>query len=153
MAAPSKWSSATTPAILMKPIAKCANLIELEGVEVLQGTVSSTVTGALQSAAQEYEIVLLAGPSASHHLLLGVTSMIILSALAATASKMRSRLPTMLLKTWVRTTSNLAPDNAFGLGSAGAFDFGLQAAGATPVADTVLVAGDTTDFTEALSFG
>lgn len=125
-------------------------LIELEGVEVLQGTVSSTVTGALQSAAAEYEIVLMAGPSASPFIT-GRDYNDYTFRACRNSFQDALAIANYAVENLGENYIQLAPDNAFGLGSAGAFDFGLQSAGATPVADTVLVAGDTTDFTEALS--
>lgn len=124
-------------------------LIEKEGVEVLQGTVSSTVTGALQSAASEYEMVLLAGPAASPFVTGRDFNEYTFRACRNSfqdAFAIANYAVTELGASYVQ----LAPDNAFGLGSAAAFDFGLQAVGATPAQDTVLVAADTTDFTESL---
>ena len=125
-------------------------LIELEGVEILQGTVSSTVTGALQSAAQEYEIVLMAGPAASPFVTGRDFNEYTFRA-CRNSFQDAFAIANYAVENLGENYIQLAPDNAFGLGSAGAFDFGLQAVGATPVADTVLVAGDTTDFTEALT--
>jgi branched-chain amino acid transport system substrate-binding protein len=129
--------------------AQVRELIEVDGVEVLQGTVSSTVTGALQVAAKDYEIVLLAGPSASpfitgrdfNEYTFRACRNSFQDALAIANYAVQNLGPNYI---------QLAPDNAFGLGSVGAFDFGLQQAGATAVSDPVLVAGDTTDFTAAL---
>ncbi len=125
-------------------------LIELEGVEVLQGTASSPVVGGLQAAAEEYEIVLLAGPSANPGITGADFNEFTFRACRqsfqdafAIANYAVAELGTNYVQ--------LAVDNAFGLGSAAAFDFGLQAVGATPAMDTVLVAADTTDFTEALT--
>lgn len=125
-------------------------LIELEGVEILQGTVSSTVTGALQAAAEEYEIVLMAGPAASPFVT-GRDYNDYTFRACRQSFQDAFAIANYAVENLGASYVQLAPDNAFGLGSAGAFDFGLQAVGATPAMDTVLVAADTTDFTEALT--
>lgn len=124
-------------------------LIELEGVEVLQGTVSSTVTGALQGAAEEYEIVLLAGPSATPFITGRDFNEYTFRA-CRNSFQDAFAIASYAVENLGEQYIQLAPDNAFGQGSAAAFDFGLQSVGAEPVQNTILVADDTTDFTEAI---
>ena len=124
-------------------------LIESDGVEILQGTVSSTVTGALQAAAAEYEIVLLAGPSASPFVTGRDFNEYTFRA-CRNSFQDAFAIGSYAVENIGTNYIQLAPDNAFGLGSAGAFDFALLSVGATPVQETVLVAEDTTDFTAAL---
>ena len=125
-------------------------LIEVEGVEVLVGTVSSTVTLNLQAIAAEYEIILMAGPAATPAItgdnFNPFTFRVCRNAFqdAATASS-------FALEEYGDSYVVFAVDNAFGTGTAAAFDFILQANGATPARETILVAGDTTDFTSSIT--
>lgn len=125
------------------------DLIESDGVEVLFGTVSSTVTGALQVIAEDYEIVLMAGPAASpfitgqdfNEYTFRACRNSFQDALAIADYAVNEIGPNYI---------QLAPDNAFGLGSAGAFDFGLQQKGGVPIQETIFISPDTADFTASL---
>jgi len=131
-------------------LADARELIESEGVEVLVGTVSSTVTLNLQASAEEYDVILMAGPSAAPQITgenfnentFRVCRNSFHDAYAAAQFGINA---------YGENYVQLAPDSAFGTGSAAAFDFGLQALGATPARDTILVAADTTDFTPAIT--
>jgi branched-chain amino acid transport system substrate-binding protein len=124
-------------------------LIEVEGVEVLQGTVSSTVTLALQAAAEEYGIVLMAGPAASPAITGDSFNEYTFRACRQSFQDSYA-VATYALEEYGNNYVQMAVDNAFGTTSAGAFDIVLQSRGATPVQDTILVAEDTTDFTLSL---
>lgn len=125
-------------------------LYEEEGVEVLVGTVSSTVTLNLQASAVENEIILMAGPAASpaitsdafNEYTFRVCRNTFQDAFAISSFAIEEFGPNYII---------MAADTAFGVGTAAAFDYALQARGATPVQDTLLVAFDTTDFTNPLT--
>ncbi len=121
-------------------------LIEQEGVEVLQGTVSSTVTLGLMAAAAEYEMVLMAGPSASPAITGAGFNEYTFRACRQSFHDSYA-FATYALDEYGTNYVQLAVDNAFGSTSAEAFDIVLQGRGATPVQETIFVADDTTDFT------
>lgn len=121
-------------------------LVELDGVEVLQGTVSSTVTLAMMDAAKEYEIVLLAGPSASPAITGASFNEYTFRACRQSFHDSYA-FATYALEEYGTNYIQFAPDNAFGNSSAGAFDIVLQGLGATPVRPTILVDEAATDFT------
>jgi branched-chain amino acid transport system substrate-binding protein len=131
-------------------VADARELIESEGVEILVGTVSSTVTLSLQASALEYDTILFAGPAATP----AVTGEAFnVNTFRVCRNSFHDAFAAAQFGIGEYGTSyvQLAPDSAFGVGSAGAFDFALQALGATPVRETVLVAADTTDFTPAIT--
>jgi len=125
-------------------------LIEEEGVEILVGTVSSTVTLNVQASALENEIIMIAGPAATpaitsdafNEYTFRVCRNTFQDAFAIASFAVEEFGPNYII---------MAADTAFGTGTAAAFDFALQARGATPVHDTLLVAFDTTDFTNPLT--
>ncbi|NJL94417.1 MAG: ABC transporter substrate-binding protein [Anaerolineae bacterium] len=106
-------------------------LIEEEGVEVLFGSPSSTVTLNLMATAAEYEVVMLAGPAATPAITGEAFNEYTFRACrnsfhdAYTAA-------TFALESFGGNYVQFAPDNAFGTGSAVAFDVALQSVGATP---------------------
>ncbi len=124
-------------------------LIEQEGVEVLHGSVSSTVTLAVQAAAAEYEMILMAGPAASPAIT-GESFNEYTFRACRQSFQDSYTVASYAIETFGSNYVQLAVDNAFGSTSAAAFDFVFQAAGGTPVRDTILVSADTTDFTDAL---
>jgi branched-chain amino acid transport system substrate-binding protein len=125
-------------------------LIEEEGVELLVGTVSSTVTLNVQATAAENQIVLMAGPAATpaitgenfNEYTFRVCRNTFQDAFAVASYAVEDFGPNYII---------MAADAAFGTGTAAAFDYALTQAGGTPVQDTLLVAYDTTDFTPALT--
>lgn len=129
-------------------LADARELIESEGVEILFGTVSSTVTLSLIETAKEYDTILMAGPAATPAItgdafnenVFRVCRNSFHDALAIAKYGVETYGPNYV---------QLAPDNAFGQGSAGAFDFGFAQFAGVPVRETVYVAADTTDFTPA----
>lgn len=124
-------------------------LIEVEGVEVLFGSASSTVTLALQAAALEYEIVLLAGPAASPAVTGANFNEYTFRACRQSYHDSYA-VASYAIDEYGPNYVQMAVDNAFGTTSAAAFDVVLQGRGGTPVSDTILVAEDATDFTQPL---
>ncbi|MBI5928794.1 MAG: substrate-binding domain-containing protein [Chloroflexi bacterium] len=124
-------------------------LIEQEGVEILQGSASSTVTLAVQQAAAEYEMVLMAGPAASPAITGDSFNEYTFRA-CRNSFQDSYTMGSYAIEAFGPNYVQLAVDNAFGSTSAAAFDFVLQGLGGTPAQDTILVAADTTDFTDPL---
>ena len=127
-------------------LADARELIESEGVEILVGTVSSTVTLNLQASAVEYETILMAGPAATPAIT-GDSFNEYTFRVCRNSFHDAFAVASYAAETFGPNYVQLAPDNAFGQGSAGAFDVGFAGVGAEPVRETILVAGDTTDFT------
>lgn len=124
-------------------------LIEEEGVEVLQGSVSSPVTQALQTAADEYEIVLMAGPAASPFVTGRDFNEFTFRA-CRNSFHDAFTFASYALTAYGTNYVQFAPDNAFGQGSVVAFDIALATLGGTKVREPIFVAAETTDFTTAL---
>jgi len=131
-------------------IADARELIENEGVEVLVGTVSSTVTLSLVESAKEYETVLFAGPAAAPQVTGPNFNEFVFRA-CRNSFQDANTVATYSVENYGANYVQLAPDSAFGTGSAAAFDIAAAGAGGTPVRDTILVAADTTDFTSAIT--
>jgi branched-chain amino acid transport system substrate-binding protein len=125
-------------------------LIETEQAEILVGTVSSTVTLNLQATAQENEIILMAGPAATPEITSGNFNEFTFRVCRNTFQDAAAA-STFAADAYGDNYVIFAVDNAFGAGTAAAFDFVLQDSGATPVQDTIFVAGDSTDFTSPIT--
>ena len=120
-------------------------LIEVEGVDILVGTVSSGATATLQELARENEVVHIAAPAAANDLT------------GATFNEYSFRTSRNNYQDAVNICSYLAsqyaglvqiaPDYSFGTGSAAAFRDACTLEGATFVADDIFAPADTTDFT------
>ncbi len=127
-------------------------LIEVEGVEILFGTVSSSVTLGLKQIAAENDIVLFMGPSAA-----GILTM-------AMDEEQQAQLNNAFRA--CRTSSQdafayvnyaienigdefviFASDNAFGQATAAGYEAAVNAVGGTFVENTIYAPLDTTDFT------
>lgn len=124
-------------------------LIEQEGVEILHGSVSSTVTLAVQQVAAEYEMILMAGPAASPDITGGAFNEYTFRACRQSFQDSYT-VASYAIEAFGPNYVQMAVDNAFGSSSAAAFDLVFQANGGTPVRDTIFVSADTTDFTDAL---
>lgn len=131
-------------------LADARELIESEGVEILFGAPSSTVTLALQASAIEYETILLAGPAATPAITGDNFNEYTFRA-CRNSFHDAFAVANFAVDAYGANYIQLAPDSAFGVGSVAAFDFGLASFGAEPVRDPVLVAAETTDFTPAIT--
>lgn len=125
-------------------------LVEQEGVEILVGTVSSTVTLGLIESAEQYDIILMAGPSATPAIT-GENFNENTFRVCRNSFQDANAVAAYGIETFGPNYIQLAPDNAFGTGSALAFDIAVAAFEGNPVQDTILVADDTADFTNALT--
>jgi len=131
-------------------VADARELIESEGAEVLVGTVSSTVTLAVQASAIEYDTILMAGPAAAPQVT-GANFNVNTFRVCRNSFQDALAIANFALEAYGTNYVQLAPDTAFGLGSSGAFSLVAAGLGGTPVRETVLVAADTTDFTPAIT--
>ncbi|MDZ4670526.1 MAG: substrate-binding domain-containing protein [Phototrophicales bacterium] len=124
-------------------------LIENDGVELLVGAPSSTVTIGLQQVALEQEVMLFAAPGASPDVtgkFFNKNTFRVCRNTAQDAFALAA-FATDLGSDWVI----MATQNDFGLGSAAAFQAILGARGVNFVRDTILIPPDATDFTPYLN--
>lgn len=124
-------------------------LIEVEGVEVLVGAPSSGVTLGLVDVAAEYDVILMVGPGAD----ISITG----TAFQPTTFRAcrNNWHDSFSIATWAvenlgTNYIQLAPDYAFGYGSAAATEYAFTQKGATFVQDTIFAPTDTTEFTPYL---
>lgn len=120
-------------------------MIEVKGVDILVGTVSSGATATLQGIAAENQIPLIVAPAAANDIT-GVNFNEYTFRVSRNnyqdAMNLCSYLPTQY-----STFVQIAPDYAFGRGSAAAFRDSCTLNGGTFVADDIFAPADTTDFT------
>lgn len=120
-------------------------LIEVEGVDFLVGTVSSGATATLQELARENEVIHIAAPAAANDLT-GAT----FNEYSFRTSRNNYQDSVNMCEYLADQYTNLvqiAPDYSFGTGSAAAFRDACTLNGATFVADDIFAPADTTDFT------
>jgi branched-chain amino acid transport system substrate-binding protein len=120
-------------------------LIDVEGVNILVGTVSSGATATLQGIALENQIPLIVAPAAANDIT------------GANFNEYTFRVSRnnyqdamnecLALTKQYKTFVQIAPDYAFGRGSAAAFRDACTLGGATFVADDIFAPLETTDFT------
>jgi len=120
-------------------------LIDVEGVDILVGTVSSGATATLQGIAAESGIPLIVAPAAAND----ITGVNFNEYTFRTSrNNYQDAINECLyLAKQHETFVQIAPDYAFGWGSATAFRDACSLAGATFVADDIFAPADTTDFT------
>jgi branched-chain amino acid transport system substrate-binding protein len=120
-------------------------LIEVIGVDILVGTVSSGATATLQELARENEVVLIAAPAAANDLT-GVG----FNEYTFRTSRNNYQDAVNICEYLTQEYDNfvqIAPDYSFGQGSAAAFRDACTLYGGTFVADDIFAPADTTDFT------
>jgi branched-chain amino acid transport system substrate-binding protein len=120
-------------------------LIDVEGVDVLVGTVSSGATATLQGIAAESKVPLIVAPAAAND----ITG---ISFNEYTFRTSRNNYQDAMnlceyLVTQYETFVQIAPDYSFGYGGATAFRDSCTLNGGTFVADDIFAPLDTTDFT------
>lgn len=138
-----------------KGVSLARELIEAEGVEILVGAPSSGVTMAVQKIAEEYKVILIAEPAAA-------TDITGKNFNPYTFRTSRTNYQDAIvmgqgLLSLGKTFVQIAPDYAFGWGSACGFYAVIKAGGGTfPINDTpqgcgaIFIPFDTTDFTPYL---
>lgn len=120
-------------------------MIEVKGVNILVGTVSSGATATLQGIAAENKIPLIVAPAAANDITgasFNEYTFRVSRNNYQDAMNLCAYLPTQY-KTFVQ----IAPDYAFGRGSAAAFRDSCTLNGGTFVADDIFAPATTTDFT------
>lgn len=120
-------------------------LIEVEGVDFIVGTVSSGATATLQELARENEIIHIAAPAAANDLT-GANFNEYSFRTSRTNYQDSVNLCEYLTKEYTSFVQ-IAPDYSFGQGSAAAFRDACTLYGGTFVADDIFAPADTTDFT------
>ncbi|MBN2043947.1 MAG: substrate-binding domain-containing protein [Anaerolineales bacterium] len=120
-------------------------LIDVEGVDILVGTVSSGATATLQGIAFESKVPLIVAPAAAND----ITGVNFNEYTFRTSrNNYQDAINECLyLAKQYESFVQIAPDYAFGWGSATAFRDACSLAGATFVADDIFAPADTTDFT------
>jgi branched-chain amino acid transport system substrate-binding protein len=120
-------------------------LIDVQKVNILVGTVSSGATATLQGIALESKIPLIVAPAAANDIT-GVNFNEYTFRVSRNNYQDAINECAYLTKTY-KTFVQIAPDYAFGRGSAAAFRDACTLDGATFVADDIFAPLDTTDFT------
>jgi branched-chain amino acid transport system substrate-binding protein len=120
-------------------------LIEVQGVDILVGTVSSGATATLQGIAAENMIPLIVAPAAAND----ITGVNFNEYTFRTSRNnyQDAMNECLYLTTQYSTFVQIAPDYAFGHGSATAFRDACTLAGGEFLADDIFAPADTTDFT------
>ena len=123
-------------------------LIDVQKVNVLIGTASSGATATLQGIALENQIPLIVAPAAANDIT-GINFNEYTFRVSRNNYQDAMNVCTYLAKTY-KTFVQIAPDYAFGRGSAAAFRDACSFNGGTFVADDIFAPADTTDFTTYL---
>ena len=128
-----------------KGVQLARELIESEGVELLQGPVSSAVAAALTTVAQENEIILMVDPAAS-----AFTTGQYFNPYVFRTSRTNYDDTLVIAKYLVEnvgeTFAHIGVDNAFGQGSGAALKYSVEKFGGEVIED-IYAPFDTTDFT------
>ncbi len=128
-----------------KGVSLALELIEKDGVELLQGPVSSGVAAALTTVAQENEIILMVDPAAS-----SFTTGAYFNPYVFRTSRTNYDDTLVIAKYLVEnvgpTFAHIGIDNAFGQGSGIALAYSVEQFGGEVIAD-IYAPFDTTDFT------
>ena len=126
-------------------------LIEVDGADILIGTVSSGVTATLQEIARENDVILIAAPAAANDLT-GVT----FNENTFRTSRNNYQDAMAICDQFVNgdgyeTFVQIAPDYSFGYGGAAAYKDACEFFGGEFIEDDVFAPADTTDFTSFLT--
>jgi branched-chain amino acid transport system substrate-binding protein len=128
-----------------KGVALALELIEKDGVELLQGPVSSSLAAALTTVAMENEIILMVDPAAS-----AFTTGAYFNPYVFRTSRTNFDDTLVIAKYLVEnigpTFAHIGMDNAFGQGSGVALTYSVEQFGGEVIAD-IYAPADTTDFT------
>jgi branched-chain amino acid transport system substrate-binding protein len=120
-------------------------LIEVEGVDILVGTVSSGATATLQELARENDIVLIVAPAAANDMT-GVSFNEYTFRTSRNNYQDAVNICEYLTNNY-DTFVQIAPDYSFGYGGAAAFRDACTLFGGEFVADDIFAPADTTEFT------
>jgi len=128
-----------------KGVQLALELIEKEGVELLQGPVSSAVAAALTTVAKENEIILMVDPAASTFITGEYFNPYVFRT-SRTNFDDTLIIAKYLVENIGPTFAHIGIDNAFGQGSGAALKYSVEKFGGQVVAD-IYAPFDTTDFT------
>lgn len=128
-----------------KGVSLARELIEKDGVEILQGPVSSAVAVALTTVALENKMILMIDPAASAFTT-GASFNPYVFRTSRTSFDDTLIIAKYLVENVGKTFVHIAVDNAFGQGSGAALKFAVEKYGGELVAD-IYAPLDTTDFT------
>lgn len=126
-------------------VAVARELIEVEGVDILVGSVSSGVTAGIQQLAADNDVIHIAAPAAANDLT-GAT----FNPNSFRVSRNNYQDGVSIceyIPTQYETFVQIAPDYSFGYGGAQAYRDACTVNGGTFVADDIFAPADTTDFT------
>ena len=126
-------------------VALARELIEVDGVDILVGSVSSGVTAGIQQLAFDNDVIHIAAPAAANDLT-GVTFNP--NSFRVSRNNYQDGVSICeFLPTRFDTFVQIAPDYSFGYGGAAAYRDACTLNGGTFVADDIFAPADTTDFT------
>jgi len=125
-------------------------LIEVEGADILIGTVSSGATASLQSLALENDVILIAAPAAASDLTGKDFNPNTFRVSRNNYQDAMAICEQFVQNAGYETFVQIAPDYSFGYGGAAAYRDACTAAGGEFLADDVFAPADTTDFTSYL---
>ncbi len=128
-----------------KGVALALELIEKDGVELLQGPVSSSVAAALTTVAQENQIILMVDPAASAFITGAYFNPYVFRT-SRTNFDDTLVIAKYLVENIGPTFAHIGMDNAFGQGSGVALAYSVNKFGGEVIAD-IYAPADTTDFT------
>ena len=120
-------------------------LIESDGVELIQGPVSSAVAASLSTVAEEYEIILMVDPAASAFITGEYFNPYVFRT-SRTNYDDTLIIAKYLVENVGKNFAHIGVDNAFGRGSGAALSYSVAQYGGTVIAD-IYAPFDTTDFT------
>lgn len=126
-------------------VAVARELIEVDDVDIIVGSVSSGVTAGIQQLALDNDVIHIAAPAAANDLT-GVTFNP--NSFRVSRNNYQDGVAACeYLATQYDTFVQIAPDYSFGYGGAAAYRDACTLNGATFVADDIFAPADTTDFT------
>jgi len=128
-----------------KSVQIARELIEKDGVEILQGPVSSAAAAALTTVAQEYKTILMVDPAASYFTTGKYFNPYVFRT-SRTSYDDTLVIAKYLVENVGKKFAHIGIDNAFGQGSGAALKFSVEKFGGEVIAD-IYAPIDTTDFT------
>ena len=125
-------------------------LIEIEGAEIIIGSVSSGVTATLQGIARENDVILIAAPAAATDLTAKDFDPNTFRASRSNYQDGMAICDQFVNGNGYQTFVQIAPDYSFGYGGAQAYKDACEFYGGQFIEDDVFAPADTTDFTSFL---
>lgn len=126
-------------------------LIEVDGADILIGTVSSGVTATLQEIARENDVILIAAPAAANDLTGSTFNPNTFRTSRNNYQDAMAICDQFVNGDGYETFVQIAPDYSFGYGGAAAYRDACTFFGGEFIADDIFAPADTTDFTSFLT--